>query len=313
MFARRQRTEANAGSPRVVAGAIALVLAAGVLLAALGGGGWFLLRARGGPWVLSACGSRLFVVHAAIVLACGLALVLIGCMLHAAGAPHRRVRSRGRDGTAALEFAIALPVALGLALVMLQSSLLMVGNLCVHYAAFCAARSAIVHVPVDRTPGEPMNEVAAPDDSWKRLGIGRAAAWAVMPVSCGHPDAPGGEAAELVDGLDAFFGRYGRETPKWVLQRLDRRVRYAEDHTRVELAPPVDGRQAYDPHENIRVTVAHDFYLSIPYAARLFAVLSRDGVELDFGNGEYGTVIRASCTLPNEGAQDYIDIEPFPQ
>ena len=38
-----------------------------------------------------------------------------------------------------------------------------------------------------------------------------------------------------------------------------------------------------------------------------------DGVELDFGSGQFGTVIRATCTLPNEGVHDYIDVEPFPQ
>ena len=35
-------------------------------------------------------------------------------------------------------------------------------------------------------------------------------------------------------------------------------------------------------------------------------------LELDFGEGEYGTLVRARCSLPNEGVQDYVDIETFP-
>ena len=37
------------------------------------------------------------------------------------------------------------------------------------------------------------------------------------------------------------------------------------------------------------------------------------GVELPFGSNEYGMEITASYTLPNEGVQDYVDIEEFPR
>jgi hypothetical protein len=60
------------------------------------------------------------------------------------------------------------------------------------------------------------------------------------------------------------------------------------------------------------VAVRHTFYLAVPYAARIFAMFP-GGVKLDFGDGEYGTVIPASCVLPNEGVQDYVDIEMFPR
>jgi hypothetical protein len=221
--------------------------------------------------------------------------------------------TRRRAGTATVEFALALPIALGLGLVMVQSALLMVGNLCVHYAAFCAARSAIVQVPLDRSPDEGPNVVADDPGSAKRRRMADAAAWAALPVSTSHPDAPDGDAFALVGGLDEFFARYGRPTPAWAGRRLGRRMRYAQDHTRVTMLPPAGG-VAYGPAEDLSVFIEHTFHLSVPYASRLFELLSGgDGVELAFGRGQYGTQIRARCTLTNEGVQDYVDIEPFPR
>lgn len=212
-----------------------------------------------------------------------------------------------------IEFALALPIALALTLLMIQSSLLMVGNLCVHYSAFCAARTAIVQVPADDSPDEQPNQVAGWASSQKLQRIRRAAVWAVMPVSSSHPDAPAGDDSVLSGSLARFFGQYGQDVPRWVENNLGRRWQYAMDHTRVALAPPLN-EVTYREHEDLRVTVEHTFYLSVPYAARLLAAMDADdGVELDFGSGQYGTVIRATCTLPNEGVHDYIDVEPFPQ
>jgi hypothetical protein len=50
----------------------------------------------------------------------------------------------------------------------------------------------------------------------------------------------------------------------------------------------------------------------VPTAARIFGLFP-GGVELGFGQNEYGTEIVVSYTLPNEGVQDYVDKETFPQ
>jgi hypothetical protein len=59
------------------------------------------------------------------------------------------------------------------------------------------------------------------------------------------------------------------------------------------------------------VKVEHTLYMSVPYANWLFSKLDDDGVELRFGEGEYGMIIRATCYMPNEGQQDYVDVEVF--
>ena len=313
----RDRCNAGVGWRSLLAVcAIGLALAAAAVgVAVLAGGGPTALAAADRAWLVPAITSRLFVVNAVVVGVCGMGLAAIGWVLHSVGAPARRTRARGREGTVMIEFALALPIALGLTLLMIQSSLLMVGNLCVHYAAFCAARTAIVQVPADDSPDEQPNQVSGWGSSRKLQRIRRAAVWAVMPVSSSHPDAPAGDDSVLGGSLERFFGRYGLDVPRWVEINLGRRLQYAMDHTRVDLLPPLNEvTETYREHEDLRVTVEHTFYLSVPYAARLLATMDADdGVELDFGSGQFGTVIRATCTLPNEGVHDYIDVEPFPQ
>ena len=102
----------------------------------------------------SALRSRGFVTHAIItVAAVALLATICGILVHV-GRLVRRARTAGarsgQDGVAMIEFALVLPVALILVLFMAQSALLMVGHLCVHYSAYCAARAAIVYVPLGR-------------------------------------------------------------------------------------------------------------------------------------------------------------------
>ena len=287
------------------------LLAAGLAAAALWAGGERLLPAGSWRWIRPAVTSRAFVLCGLIALGCAAALTWIGCALYRLGAAGRAARGRGEDGAAMIEFALSLLIALPLTLIMIQSSLLMVGNLCVHYAAFCGARSAIVQVPwVKFLPGEQPNEIAGADDSGKMLRIRSAVAWALMPVACAHPDAPGADAGALEDALESFFQDYGRPVPAWVRGRLSRQLQYVRDHTHVEVDPPTEPPY-YGVHEDLRVRVEHVFYLAVPLAARLFYLMDDDGRDLDFGSGQYATVLRATCALPNEGVTDIVAVEPF--
>jgi hypothetical protein len=265
-------------------------------------------------WLLRAVTSRLFLFCEALLVVCASAFAALAAVLWRAGRPYRGQR-RSQEGVAIIEFALALPFLLMLSLVMAQTSLVMVGNVCVHYSAFCAARAAAVTVPRDYGVNEPRNYLKDNTDASGKLHrLKMAAAWAVMPVSCGSEDvAPAGDS--LPNGVSRFFSVQGLEPPAWADERLARKLGYAIDHTEVSILPPEvdddDDDEFYDEHEDLRVTVRHTLYLAIPYAARLFALFP-GGVELDFGEGEYGTVIGASCSLPNEGVQDYVDIETFP-
>jgi len=273
-------------------------------------------KVAGSGWLADALSSRLFVVSGLILFSSALLLAAAGIALwRAAGGQRARragIRS-GQSGQAFIEFAMVLPIALVLVLVMAQSSLLMGGNLCVHYAAYCAARSAIVTVPDEVALAEPPNVLADtffPSPSAKMRRIHMAAVWAVMPVSASGADLPAGDVAALEDGLERFFDLYGRSVPGWVRRHFARKMYYADENTTVELAPPADG-QKYGEHEDLSVKVQHTLYLSVPYANWLFATLMRDGVDLDFGTGEYGMNIHATCRLTNEGVQDFVDVESF--
>ena len=151
--------------------------------------------------------------------------------------------------------------------------------------------------------------------SAKMHRIRSAAVYAVMPVSASRTGAGGavgaGGSVRLEQGFERFFSLYGTSAPNWVRTVLANKYRYACDYTDVQLAPPVDGTQ-YGDHEDLRVTVRHTFYLSIPYANRIFAVFGT-AHRLPGGGDEYGSLIQASCTLTNQGIEDDIDVEQFPR
>ncbi len=308
------------GLPRRAIAALTLALlamAAGLVAAAIQGA----LRGASDGWLIRAVTSRGFLISAAITFASAAALLAVCWALWQAGAAGRQRRD-GQSGAAVLEFAMALPIALVLVLIMTQSSLLMGGNLCVHYAAYCAARSAIVQIPRDLSPSEPPNVVTEGGSS-KRLKIKLAAVWAVMPVSSSSKQLPTGSGS-IADDLKSFFDDYDVDPPGWLRSdKLGRMMNYAEEHTQIELMQRVDMGQdeppeyhtlsypyIYGEHEEVRVVVRHKFYLAVPYADWLFHQMGKaNGVDL--GDGYFGLMIDAATSLTNEGTQDYIEIEKF--
>ena len=300
-----------------------MALSVGGIIAALAlvlAGGGFVAISSGGAWVKQAFSGRLFWTCAGILAIGSAVLGALGTVLWQAGAEARRARRAagrgdGQSGAAILEFAMVLPIALMLVLVMTQASLLMGGSICVNYAAFAAVRTAIVTVPLDLNDSEPHNAVF-PDinNSGKLMRIHQAAAKAIMPVACSNRQAPAGDLSSFQTGLNRFFSAYGTATPGWVNDDLGIRYRYALDQTTITLTPPADTtKNLYADNEDLRVIVDHAFYLAVPYAAYIFSQLGTDGVVLPFGTNEYGTRIRAASSLTNEGAQDLVDVEVFPR
>lgn len=310
------------------------ILLASLLFLALAGGTMAYLAPLGHcgeSWAAQAMLSRSFLVNFAMTLGSAALLVPLGWVMWQAGAMHRRqpqsqpshqaapgqheppARLSGDErGSAMVEFALVFPIVMLLVLLMAQSTLLMAGNLMVHYSAFCAARSAIVQVPRD-VPNEPHNYVEEPDRSNKLGHAKLAAVWAVMPVSCADDRYPTGDSGVLRAGLNRFFIAHGQQTPVWVDRSLPHRLQYAQDKTQIWLDQPQAGAaQAYGEHEDIVANVDHTFYLSVPYMNRMFMLMSgSDGRDLEFAAGQYGVVIHAKCRLPNEGVRDWIDVEKF--
>lgn len=284
--------------------AVAMIIVLVVICAA-----WY-VGSLGDGWVGRCLRSRLTLYAGGILLACVVVLyVLVGAAWRLGRAQRESQANSADAGTAAIEFALLFPIALMIVLVMIQSSLLVAGNLAVHHAAYVAARSAVVWVPENLSYGESRNVVGNPGGSAKLHRIHSAAVYAVMPVSAGRPDL-GGQAENAVvirEGLRRFHELHNIPVPNWINTMLTGKYQYAWSHTDVSLQPPADGN-AYGDHETLRVQVRHTLYLSVPYAGWIF------GEPLgESGNNYYGTEVDASCALTNQGVEDEIDVEQFPQ
>ncbi len=236
-------------------------------------------------------------------------------------APRWRHALAQESGTATIEFCMVFPIVLFLTLILVQSTLLMVGNQFVHYAAFAATRSAIVYIPADYShQGVEGRNTIVPDEGSPKFDAIRAAAYlAVMPV-CGKLDdsSENLRTGELVDGLNDHFASYGQDAPRWVDTLAAARLRYAAENTDVQILYSdilnedldlVDIASAGDfynfgPRETITVRVEHRLNLSVPYVRGIFA----DGEHAD-GRGKYANVT-AHYTLTNEGIDPSLPEQP---
>ena len=265
-------------------------------------------------WQAVLSGSFLFAAGVTILSAVVLVLLLVAMWRGGHAARSAGAAQRGQDGTAMIEFAMVFPIALMMVLLMVQGTLLMAGNLCIHYAAFCAARAAATSVPLDYSPNEAPNvvDLGNPDGSAKLRRMKMSAVYATMPVSCGAETLPDVDIV-LKQSLRDYFTRINQSTPHWVESMIGRKWGYAEAHTTIDLAPPIDAvRPVYGPSEDLSVRVTHEFYLAVPYARRIFS-MGNDGLTVNVGGGtDFATRIRAFCRLPNEGVQDFVDVETFP-
>ena len=292
---------------------LALVLAAavGIVCAA-----WAVVAYASDGWLGGALRDPMTVRHGGIALGSLVVLYLLAALMWRMG--RARKRSAGSDGTAAIEFVLVFPIAMVVALVMIQSMLVAAGNVVVHYAGYAAARAAIVHVPANLSYDEPRNVVADPGISEKLHRIRMAAVEAVKGVSAGKRGAwgAGGDGGDVLrEGYDRFYALSNRKTPKWVHTMLAGKWEYALAYTRVDLVDPAEDEEdedlnvpKYGDHEDLTVTVRHELYLSVPIAKHVF------GRPLVGGSGyDYATATSATYTLTNQGQEDQIDVEVFPR
>ena len=97
----------------------------------------------------------------AVVLTGVIALVFMAVVMRRLGAASRPVSTpaeqrglvRNTHATATIEFVLVFPIVLFVALLVAQSTLLMGGNIFIHYSAFAATRAAIVQVPTVHEEG----------------------------------------------------------------------------------------------------------------------------------------------------------------
>ena len=224
-------------------------------------------------------------------------------------------RLRGDGGVATVEFVLVFPVALLTVLVLLQTTLMMAGNVFIHYAAFAAARAAIVQAPTGKVGGGGELKQGGDDERWEK--VERSGAFAMAPVS-GKVSA-GAEGERLASGLKAMYGDLGADVPGWVDSLAGQRLNYALEHTDatlyytrvrrggVRLVEVGNGGTIYyNPKAPVTVGVAHRLHLSIPYASVLF----RDGTHPTAGGDTHYARLFATSTLTLEGYDRNLPEEP---
>jgi Flp pilus assembly protein TadG len=258
-----------------------------------------------------------------------LAILLVGTVLLILGVralvrlrrrqpPAQRSLAGDQSGSAMMEFVLVFPIVLFLILLLTQTTLVMAGNLYVHYAAFTAARSAVVVIPADYSAqdGEPSNTITPAPNFAKYDRIRLAAVWALVPVS-GKLAAGTPQADAFANGLSQYFTAYNRPIPYWVSNVLPDRVRYADANTTIRFmtttvqndppgvtfTPVGEGvTTEFGYKDPITVEVTHHLNLSIPGVRSIFS----DGRA---GNISYKT-ISAQYTLTNEGMDTQLPPKP---
>lgn len=272
-------------------------------------------------WSTATSGPGLWLVVA--MAACAALLIWLGVRLRAVSEQSRRpatVRERLADdgGVAMVEFVLVTPILLLVTLLLLQTMLVFTGLFYVQHAAFAAARSAIVQIPMAST--EPQNEIYLDLGSDKFEAIQAAAVFAVMPVS-GREDGASVVAGEVAAGVAEVFAAQGESAPPWVDRLLAERLTYAINHTEVTLErvtpsndaqsvdfEAVEGYATFSPKEAIAARVRHEFALSIPLASRVFSAIGISGTYNPASRNSDNpappgtwTLIESRAILTNEG------------
>ncbi len=273
------------------------------------------IAAAGDGWLARALRSRWTLIGGGAFLGSLVGLYLLVGVLWRLGRARREQAPGGEAGTAALEFVLLFPVALGIVLVMVQSVLLVSQNLLVHYSAYLGARAAIVWVPEKVSYVEPRNVVCDPAGSEKFRRIRQAVIYGLVGAGAGEAGAGGAQGGDTEDTFlqqetfERLHSLYDEPVPAWIRRTYVPKYAYVSEYTQLELRPPREGG-VYGDHEDLSVTVRHTLYLSVPYANRIFS-LGDSGKRLP--GGDYGTEVEATCTLVNQGEEDDIDVEVFPR
>lgn len=248
-------------------------------------------------------------------------------------APERSGRTlRGFFGEEAaattMEFTLVFPIFMIIVLIMLQLLLLFNAAQVVSYAAFSAARSAIVVIPMQQGSEGP-NQLSAEETSdSKRTIIRQAAAAACISISPAYTDWL--KSAGVFGVVGSFSGSlYGiGEGFVWAglaqsvglpnPARLAQKAMYSGEFTTVELRGDTQGR--FSENAPVTVTVRHKFFLNVPFVGVIFSddnflarakdpltrriILGEGQYRRSYGWGRPQKTITSSYALLNEGGRE---------
>lgn len=269
-------------------------------------------------FVGSAMAHPLFIRCGLIAAGCLIVLVAIGLYMQRVGSRGLRASAASEDsggvlanehGTAMVEFALVFPLAMSVVLILIQAMLMMTAAIVVNYAAYAAARTAIVWVPEDLYGGDQFvaereNEVADSASSRKRYEIRKAAVVACLPVAGRSPSGDSPASRALADGIAEYHSRHSQPVPRWVESYVAQKMAYAWQYTTATLFAG-QNPGVYGPAEDLTVEVRHEYLLPVPFADRLFG-------ENYVGGLGYTSTVTAQYTLNNEGESPTIMEDQFP-
>src|SRR3982751_2374965 len=209
---------------------------------------------------------------AAAALAC---LRLWQALPQAPHAPVKRLAWSEESGTATLDFVLTFPFFVMILLIVIQFALMVNARIVVSWAAFAAARSAIVWT----------------DDG---LEVAKKRAQRAAAVACTAISPSGLTLPSLDSGAMLLLAHGGAIVPHRFL-RVPRMHSYALSATEVEIQAGNE-KGKIGPHDPVTVTVTYQFHLAVPYADGIFSRA--------FGGrymGKPALPIRETYTLTNEG------------
>jgi len=189
--------------------------------------------------------------------------------------PGKELR-KDENGQAMVEFVVVFPVVFLLCLVIMQTFLLLTARQVVNYAAYCAARSAIVFLP------ESGNSVAK--KKAERAAI--IACWSISPMK------NFGTAEKFIKPIEDMV-----EGATGINFELARRYNMARSNVSVNLKPAK--LDAKTPHQDVTAEVTYNYVMGIPIANRIFYEMWKRDCKK---KGKLFTfTFKASCTLPAAG------------
>lgn len=214
-----------------------------------------------------------------------------------------------QQGTSAVQFILVFPILLILLLTILQIALIVQAKFVVNYAAFCAVRSAIVTIPARVTSDRILEEhnvinVNNPESPKVKI-IQRAAALPIVGIS---PKWSPGIVARTGSSLDASALLPLANLVLFVpgqnyLTQLLSRAPYAYDRKNTEVQISSSGGSFTDGSA-ITVKVTHRYFLTVPFADRLFGTSYFGGSIFAINSSRYAE-INEQYTLFNEGEPRY--------
>jgi hypothetical protein len=228
-------------------------------------------------------------------------------------------------GASVIEFALVMPLLLTILLLVFQIALLVQAKFIVNYAAFCAARSAVVTIPAKifsqhTRRYEKSNQLDLNSPLSPKMSIIRRAA-ALPCVAISPPLSPRiwlttgtepADAAYLAPLLRVSLLFPFSAEGKPVSDQLITRASYAYDrnNTSVEVIRVGAGgggngqggqQRGFSDHDLVTVRVTYRYYLTVPIVNRLLGTPYRGGLTgFVTGTGWYYSITE-QYTLPIEG------------